>query len=208
MTAMSESLKNWLVSEVESGKVSGVIALGGSGGTAIVAPRLAGSCHRITETDRFNDGQRNAQPYVGHSDITMMYSVVDIAGLRIGSHDVYSVTQHTRFPGWSRTRLRSSPDRATVGMTMFGVTTPCVEMVRKALEIRGMDPLVFHATGVGGQAMEKLVSDGLIGGVLDITTTEVADEVVGGVMPGGPYRFDAVIRAKSRTSSPGGPRHG
>jgi uncharacterized protein (UPF0261 family) len=78
-------------------------------------------------------------------------------------------------------------------MTMFGVTTPCVTAVRQQLEAEGFDCLVFHATGTGGQAMEKLVASGLIGGVLDITTTEVADEVVGGVMRAGPERFDAIL---------------
>src|SRR4029077_19739098 len=83
-----------------------------------------------------------------------------------------------------------------VAMTMFGVTTPCVTAVREALDARGFDPLVFHATGTGGQAMEKLVEAGLIQGVLDITTTEVADEVVGGILPAGPPRFEAILQAK------------
>ena len=81
-------------------------------------------------------------------------------------------------------------------MTMFGVTTPCVTAVREALEARGFDCLVFHATGTGGQAMEKLVEAGLIQGVLDITTTEVADEVVGGILPCGPHRFEAILGRK------------
>jgi uncharacterized protein (UPF0261 family) len=79
---------------------------------------------------------------------------------------------------------------------MFGVTTPCVTAVRHALEARGFDCLVFHATGTGGQAMEKLVEAGLIQGVLDITTTEVADEVVGGILPCGSHRFEAILKAK------------
>src|SRR4029077_12850697 len=83
-----------------------------------------------------------------------------------------------------------------VAMTMFGVTTPCVTAVREALDARGFDPLVFHATGTGGRAMEKLVESGLIQGVLDITTTEVADEVVGGILPAGPHRFEAILQAR------------
>src|SRR4029077_6876147 len=83
-----------------------------------------------------------------------------------------------------------------VAMTMFGVTTPCVTAVREALDARGFDPLVFHATGTGGRAMEKLVEAGLVRGVLDITTTEVADRVVGGILPCGPDRFEAIIEAK------------
>ena len=134
----------------------------------------------------------NTQPYVGHSDITMMYSVVDVAGLNSVSRRVLSNAAHA-ICGMVDGTIEFPNDRPTVGMTMFGVTTPCVEHVRTALESKGFDPLVFHATGTGGQAMEKLVSDGLIGGVLDITTTEVADQVVGGVMPGGPDRFDAML---------------
>jgi len=81
-------------------------------------------------------------------------------------------------------------------MTMFGVTTPCVTLVREALEREGFDCLVFHATGTGGRAMEELVAAGVISGVLDITTTEVADEVVGGTLPAGPARFDAILERR------------
>ncbi len=92
--------------------------------------------------------------------------------------------------------IPESVGKPTVAMTMFGVTTPCVTAVREMLEARGFDVLVFHATGSGGRAMEKLVEAGLIQGVLDITTTEVADEVVGGILPAGPDRFEAILRAR------------
>jgi uncharacterized protein (UPF0261 family) len=180
LTAMSEALQNWLVTEIESGMVSGVIALGGSGGTAIVAPAMQALPIGLPKLIVSTMASGNTQPYVGHSDITMMYSVVDVAGLNSVSRRVLSNAAHA-ISGMVAHSTAVLADRQTVGMTMFGVTTPCVEMVRKAMEIKGMDPLVFHATGVGGRAM-------------DITTTEVADEVVGGVMPGGPYRFDAVIQ--------------
>lgn len=85
--------------------------------------------------------------------------------------------------------------KPTLGMTMFGVTTPCVSQVRETLEERGFDCLVFHATGEGGRAMEKLVDAGLIEGVLDVTTTEVANLLVGGILPCGPDRFEAMLRA-------------
>jgi uncharacterized protein (UPF0261 family) len=91
--------------------------------------------------------------------------------------------------------IPSVGEKPAVALTMFGVTTPCVTAVREALEGLGYDALVFHATGTGGQAMEKLVEAGLVQGVLDITTTEVADEVVGGILPAGPRRFDAILRA-------------
>jgi len=123
-----------------------------------------------------------------------MYSVVDVAGINNVSRVVLGNAAHA-IAGMVLRRPPAGREKPTVGMTMFGVTTPCVTMVREALEARGFDCLVFHATGAGGQAMEKLVASGMITGVLDITTTEVADEVVGGVFPAGPGRFDAIVDA-------------
>ena len=98
--------------------------------------------------------------------------------------------------GMIQNSIPPAGNKPTLGMTMFGVTTPCVTAVREALEAQGFDCLVFHATGTGGRSMEKLVKAGLIRGVLDITTTEVADEVVGGILPAGPHRFEAILQAK------------
>lgn len=193
VTAMADALRNWLRGQVASAKVAGVIALGGSGGTAIVAPAMQALPIGMPKLIVSTVASGNTQPYVGHSDITMMYSVVDVAGLNTVSRRVLSNAAHA-IAGMVSNVTTHSFGKPTVGMTMFGVTTPCVDSVRIALEAKGFDPLVFHATGTGGQAMEKLVTDGLIGGVLDITTTEVADEVVGGVMPGGPQRFDAILQ--------------
>jgi uncharacterized protein (UPF0261 family) len=92
--------------------------------------------------------------------------------------------------------MKATELKPVVGMTMFGVTTPCVTAVRTALESKGLDCLVFHATGTGGRAMEKLVESGLIKAALDVTTTEVADEVVGGVFPAGPKRFEAILNSR------------
>jgi uncharacterized protein (UPF0261 family) len=193
VTAMAEALRNWMLGQVASGKVAGVIALGGSGGTAIVAPAMQALPIGMPKLIVSTVASGNTQPYVGHSDITMMYSVVDVAGLNSVSLRVLSNAAHA-IAGMVSHATTIPCSKPTVGMTMFGVTTPCVDRVREALEAKGLDPLVFHATGTGGQAMEKLVTDGLIGGVLDITTTEVADEVVGGVMAGGPQRFDAILQ--------------
>ena len=113
------------------------------------------------------------------SDITLMYSVVDVAGLNSVSRRVLGNAAARDGGDGAKTRSPPTVEKPAVGMTMFGVTTPCVTMVREALEERGFDCLVFHATGAGGQAMEKLVEAGLITGVLDVTTTEVADLVVG-----------------------------
>jgi uncharacterized protein (UPF0261 family) len=125
----------------------------------------------------------------------MLYPVVDIAGLNAVSRRVLANAAHA-LAGMIQHRAPASREKRTVALTMFGVTTPCVTAVREALEARGFDVLVFHATGTGGRAMEKLVEAGLIQGVLDITTTEVADEVVGGILPAGPARFDAILRAR------------
>jgi uncharacterized protein (UPF0261 family) len=130
----------------------------------------------------------------------MMYSVVDIAGLNKvteqvlanAAHSIAGMVQHAGGTGDSSSMTGRS--KGTLGMTMFGVTTPCVSAVREQLEELGYDCLVFHATGSGGKAMEQLVDSGLIGGVLDITTTEVADQVVGGVMPAGEHRFEVLLK--------------
>ena len=192
VTAMAEALRIWLPSEVSSKNVAGVIAIGGSGGTAIVAPAFQALPVGFPKLIVSTVASGNTRPYVGHSDITLMYSVVDVAGLNSVSRRVLSNAAHA-IAGMV-TNARDFPeDRPALGMTMFGVTTPCVDRVRESLEAKGFDPLVFHATGTGGQAMEKLVADGLIQGVLDITTTEVADEVVGGIMPAGPDRFNVIL---------------
>ena len=193
VTAMAEALRHWVLQELESNKISGVIALGGSGGTAIVAPAMQSLPIGLPKVIVSTVASGNTQPYVGHSDITMMNSVVDIAGLNTISKRVLSNAAHA-IAGMVANRTVISSRKPSIGMTMFGVTTPCVDRVRQSLEAEGLDPLVFHATGSGGQAMEELVADGLIGGVLDITTTEVADELVGGVMPCGPWRFDMIVQ--------------
>jgi uncharacterized protein (UPF0261 family) len=125
----------------------------------------------------------------------MMYSVVDVAGINAVSRRILANAAHA-MAGMVQHDARPAETRLAIGMTMFGVTTPCVTAVRELLSERGFDCLVFHATGTGGRAMEKLVDSGLIQGVLDITTTEVADEVVGGVFPAGPDRFDKIIDRK------------
>lgn len=192
VTEMAAALRVWLPARVHANQVAGMIAIGGSGGTALVAPAFQALPIGFPKLIVSTVASGNTQPYVGHSDITMMYSVVDVAGLNSVSRRVLSNAAHA-IAGMVAHTTDIPDDRPALGMTMFGVTTPCVDLVREQLASKGFDPLVFHATGTGGQAMEKLVADGLIRGVLDITTTEVADEVVGGIMPGGPRRFDTII---------------
>ena len=136
----------------------------------------------------------DTSPYVGVSDITMMYSVVDIAGLnnlsrRILANAVGAICGMVEQP------VPEESDRPLIAASMFGVTTPCVDRVRRKLEVAGYDVLVFHATGSGGRAMEGLIRAGFFAGVADVTTTEWCDEVVGGVLSAGPERLSAAAEA-------------
>jgi uncharacterized protein (UPF0261 family) len=192
VTAMSEALTEFLRREHTAGAVAGVIGLGGSGGTALIAPALRALPIGLPKLLVSTVASGNTAPYLGCCDITLMPSVVDVAGLNVVSRQVLANAAHA-IAGMVAHRPTEAADRPALGLTMFGVTTPCVTAVREALEAEGYDGLTFHATGTGGQAMEKLVESGLITGALDITTTEVADEVVGGVFPAGPARFDAIL---------------
>lgn len=192
VTAMSEALTNYLQSEYECGRVAGVIGLGGTGGSSLIAPALQSLPIGLPKLLVSTVASGNTQPYVGCSDITMMHSVVDVGGLNRISLQVLGNAGHA-VAGMVNNNVACDRSRPTLGMTMFGVTTPCVTHVRENLEALGFDCMVFHATGIGGQAMEKLVSSEMIDGILDITTTEVADEVVGGVFRSGPERFDRIL---------------
>lgn len=195
IAAMSVALTEYLKREYAAGRVAGVIGLGGTGGTALIAPAMRALPIGLPKMIVSTVGGGNVSVYVGNSDLIMVPSIVDVAGLNSVSRKVLANAAHA-IAGMVRHSVEVQDDRPAIGMTMFGVTTPCVEMVRQALEKEGFDCLVFHATGTGGRAMEKLVEAGLLKGVLDITTTEVADEVVGGVFPAGPNRFDAILNAK------------
>jgi uncharacterized protein (UPF0261 family) len=175
--------------------VAGVIGIGGSGNTAAITPAMRALPIGLPKVMVSTIASGNVAPFVGTSDIVLMYPVVDVAGLNAVSRRVLGNAAHA-LAGMIEHPVPASDEKRTVALTMFGVTTPCVTTVREALEAKGFDPLVFHATGTGGRAMEKLVEAGLVRGVLDITTTEVADEVVGGILPAGPHRFDAILQAR------------
>lgn len=195
VAAMSLALTKFLVREQELGKVAGVIGIGGSGGTSLIAAALRALPIGLPKLIVSTVASGNTAPYVSCSDITLMYSVVDVAGLNVVSRRVLGNAAHA-MAGMVAHTPRDDNSKPAIGMTMFGVTTPCVTRVRESLTALGYDGLVFHATGSGGQAMEKLVASGMIGGVLDITTTEVADEVVGGVFAAGPERFEAILERR------------
>lgn len=192
VTAMGDALTRFLLQELAANKVAGLIGIGGSGGTALITAAMRAMPIGLPKLMVSTVASGNIAPYVDCSDITMMYSVVDIAGLNNVSKKVLANAAFA-MAGMVKGSLRDSAWKAALGMTMFGVTTPCVTAVREQLEASGYDCLVFHATGAGGRAMEKLVESGMISGVLDITTTEVADEIVGGILSAGPHRFEKLI---------------
>ena len=135
----------------------------------------------------------DTRPYVGAVDVTMMYSVVDISGVNSISSRIMT-NAAAAIAGMAGATPPQIEHRPLVGATMFGVTTPCVTRARERLEALGYEVLVFHATGTGGRSMEALVAGGFFAGVLDVTTTELADELVGGVLSAGPERLEAAGR--------------
>jgi uncharacterized protein (UPF0261 family) len=195
IATMAAALRHYLQAEVAAGRVAGVLGLGGSGGTSLITTALRALPIGLPKLMVSTVASGNVAPYVDCSDILMLYSVVDIAGLNAVSSAVLANAAHA-MAGMVFSDKPAAIQRPAVGMTMFGVTTPCVNRVRELLEAQGYDGLVFHATGSGGRAMEQLVASGLISGVLDITTTEVADTVVGGVFGCGPDRFARLLAAE------------
>ncbi len=175
--------------------VGGIISAGGSGGTALVTPAMRSLPVGIPKVMVSTVASGNVRQYVGPSDICMMYSVTDVAGINRISAKVLSNAAHA-LAGMIGFRQEGDPSRLpAIGLTMFGVTTPCVQAVTQALKMR-YDCLVFHATGTGGQSMEKLAESGMLAGVIDVTTTEVADFLMGGVMSAGEDRMGAIIRSQ------------
>lgn len=174
--------------------VAGVLGLGGSAGTTIGCDVMRWLPLGVPKMMVSTLASGQTRPYVGDSDIFMLNSVVDIAGINRISRQVLNEAA-AAMAGLVKFRAAESrDDKPLIAATMFGVTTPCVQHARKILEDAGYEVLVFHATGNGGQAMEKLIREGLIAGVLDITTTELADELVGGVLSAGPTRLTAAAK--------------
>jgi len=173
--------------------VGGMIGLGGSGGTALVTPAMRALPVGLPKVMVSTVASGNVAPYVGPADICMMYSVTDVAGINRISRQVLGNAAHALAGMMSHQVPPADDAKPALGLTMFGVTTPCVEQVAKALEAE-YDCLVFHATGTGGQSLEKLVDSGLVAGVIDVTTTEVCDLLMGGVFSAGEDRLGAIAR--------------
>ncbi|VAI73589.1 unnamed protein product [Triticum turgidum subsp. durum] len=198
---MSKALQSFLKNRYEAGTLVAAVGLGGSGGTALIAPALRSLPLGVPKLIVSTVASGNTAPYVGTSDLVLFPSVVDICGINSVSRVILS-NAASAVAGLVCGILMASSEsdetdtKLTVGITMFGVTTQCANAVKDRLNKEGYETLVFHATGVGGKAMEELVRGGFIQGVLDITTTEVADYIVGGIMACDETRFDAVIDKK------------
>ena len=190
VAAMAEGAAK-IIAELQSdGKVDGVISLGGSAGTTIGTTAMRAVPVGVPKIMVSTLASGDTSPYVDTKDISMMYSVVDIAGINSLSRQILANAAGA-IVGMVNAEVPAAEDKPLIGATMFGVTTPCVTKARELLEDAGYEVLVFHATGAGGRAMEDLVKGGFIVGVLDATTTELADELVGGVLSAGPDRLEA-----------------
>ncbi len=177
-----------------AGNVAGVIGLGGSGGTAIICSGMQQLPIGIPKVMVSTVASGQVAPYVGASDICMMYSVTDVAGINQVSNVILANAAHALAGMINNQVPKYDVEKPVLGLTMFGVTTPCVTELRQLLE-KDYECLVFHATGTGGRSMEKLVSSGLMPYVLDMTTTEICDLHMGGVMSAGEERMEAIIEA-------------
>jgi uncharacterized protein (UPF0261 family)/ABC-type branched-subunit amino acid transport system ATPase component len=192
VSAMAEAFERFIVTRRD---VGGIISAGGSGGTALATPAMRRLPIGVPKVMVSTVASGDVQRYVGPSDICMMYSVTDVQGINRISEQVLSNAAHALAGMMAHQRRASTVEKPAIGLTMFGLTTPCVQAVVRALEDR-YDCLVFHATGTGGQSMEKLADSGLLAGVIDATTTEVADLLMGGVMSAGEGRLDTVARTR------------
>ncbi len=173
------------------GRIHGIIAMGGGGGSSIAATAMQALPIGFPKLLVSTLASGDVRPLVGVKDVTIMPAVVDIAGInrlssRILANAAGAIAGMVRIE-----HLEAAGRKPLLAATMFGVTTPCVTRAREALEKAGYEVLVFHATGAGGRTMEELIGAGFIAGVLDITTTELADELAGGILSAGPDRLEA-----------------
>src|ERR1700723_2395589 len=200
VTAMAEAFANWLGRQAD---IAGVIAAGGAGGASLGAPAMRTVGARGPQLIISSVASGDVAPYVGPADITMMYSVTDVQGLNSisrqvlanGANALVGMVKARRDAARAGSAREASANPPSIGLTMFGVTTPAVQQIAAALR-DDFECLVFHATGIGGRSMEKLVDSGLLAGVIDLTTTEVCDLLMGGVFPATEDRFGAIIRTR------------
>ena len=190
MAVMSRGAAALVPKLYAEGRFDGIIALGGGGGTSVACAAMRALPLGVPKVMVSTVAGTDVSGYLGVKDITMIPSIVDVSGINRISRPIFARAAGA-ICGMLETEVPPGEDKPLVAASMFGNTTPCVEAAKAILERAGYEVLVFHATGTGGRTMESLVAAGLIAGVLDITTTEWADELVGGVLGAGPQRLEA-----------------
>ncbi|WP_256391440.1 Tm-1-like ATP-binding domain-containing protein [Natronoarchaeum rubrum] len=191
VTAMGEGAAAVVRELHDEGDLDGVLGLGGSGNTSIATAAMRALPYGVPKLMVSTVASGDVEPYVETRDIAMLYSVADVEGLNQLTRRIISNAALAMVGMVENEPDVETEEKPTVGITMFGVTTPGVQAAREHLEAMGYETIVFHATGTGGRAMENLIEQGVIDAVLDVTTTEWADELVGGVLNAGPERLDA-----------------
>jgi uncharacterized protein (UPF0261 family) len=195
MRTMSSGLTKIVVDLHAAGRLGGILGMGGGGGTSIATAAMRRLPTGIPKLMVSTVAAGDIAPYVGSRDITMVPSVVDVAGLNSISRRIYT-NAATAIAGMmmQKTEVEATEEKPLITASMFGNTTTCINHAREILEGENYEVLVFHATGTGGRTMEELIADGYITANLDLTTTELADEVCGGVLSAGPDRLMAAAR--------------
>jgi len=195
VSAMSKAAPAILARLHSEGKIHGVISLGGGGGTAISTAAMRVLPIGFPKLMVSTLAAGNTAPYIGNSDITMMPSIADVAGINRLSKTIFTRAAGA-ICGMVEAEIDSASDKPLIVASMFGNTTACVTEAKRILEEKGYEVLIFAATGAGGKAMEAIIESGMVAGVLDLTTTEWADELLGGVLSAGPTRMDAAANAR------------
>lgn len=199
MEALAKGMETIVPKLYADGKFDGILSLGGSGGTSLATAAMRALPIGVPKLMVSTMASGDVERYVGTSDIIMMPSIVDVAGLNKISKMIFKnavLAMAGMVSCGDKLKADTAEQKPLIAATMFGVTTPCIEQAKAYLEEKGYEVMVFHATGTGGKTMEALIDAGFFAGVLDLTTTEYCDEVVGGILAAGPDRCGAAIRQK------------
>ena len=199
MEALAKGMETIVPKLYADGKFDGILSLGGSGGTSLATAAMRALPIGVPKLMVSTMASGDVERYVGTSDIIMMPSIVDVAGLNKISKMIFKnavLAMAGMVSCGDKLKNDTTEQKPLIAATMFGVTTPCIEQAKAYLEEKGYEVMVFHATGTGGKTMEALIDAGFFAGVLDLTTTEYCDEVVGGILAAGPDRCAAAIRQK------------
>lgn len=194
VVAMSQAAPVLLEKLAREGRIDGVVSLGGGGGTALATAAMRALPLGFPKLMVSTLASGNTAHYLGTKDIAMMPAIVDVAGLNRISRMVFTRAA-AAICGMVEAEIETGESKPIIAASMFGNTTECINHAKEVLEGAGYEVLVFHSTGAGGKAMEDLIASGMVSGVLDVTTTEWADELVGGTLSAGPTRLDAAAKA-------------